>query len=76
MHKKGYGSYSLFPVSPPVNIPTTMNKILLLFRRKKLKWKPRPELSRERSSVLDKIIHSDWYTPKNLKQERKEKTTK
>jgi hypothetical protein len=52
-----------------------MKNILLLFRRKKLKWQPRPELPRERVSVLDRIVHDDWYKPRNLKQERKEKPT-
>jgi hypothetical protein len=38
---------------------------MILFFWKRFKWKPRPELPRTQPvSVLDEIIHDDWFKPK------------
>lgn len=46
---------------------------LLLILKKRFPWRPRPQLPREKVSVLDSIVNDkDWYQPKDLKKERRE----
>lgn len=54
----------LFPYTPPPVL--FLMKFWFFWRRKELKeWSPRAELPRaERVSILDEIIHDDWYKPR------------